>query len=281
MLFAELRQLGYVEGENLIVERWSAGGRTEHFPDFAREVVQRRPDLIVATSSRLLIHFKAITTTIPIVGITGDPIAGGVVGNLARPGGNITGFASTPGDEIYAKHVQLLNEAVPGVSRVAFLGPRASWEGRDGRAMRDAAQRLGTRLVAAPLSDPIQEVEFRRAFVAIARERANALIVSNDPENFTHRRLIAELANEAHLPTVTAAREFVDVGCLMSYGPDFPHLFRVVAQYIDRIIKGANPGDLPYQHPTKFDLIINQKTAKMLGLRIPPSILLRADQLLE
>ena len=281
VLFFELRQLGYVEGQNLVVERLTAEGHTGRFPEFAGEVVQRRPDLILASSSRLIRHLKAATTTIPIVGITGDPVAAGIVENLARPGGNITGFTATPGDEIYAKYIQLLREAVPRASRVAFLGPRASWDGRDGRVMREAAQRGGLWLVGIPLNDPIQEPEFRRAFAAIARERVNALIVSNDPETITHRRVIAALAVEGRLPTIAPVREFVMAGALMSYGVDLSHLLRDVAQYIDRILQGANPGDLPYQQPSKFELFVNQKTATILGLRIPPSLLLRADQVIE
>src|SRR5262249_28069346 len=156
----------------------------------------------LASSSRLIHHLKTATTTIPIVGITGDPIAAGIVGNLARPGGNITGFAGNSGDEIYAKSVQLLQEAVPRAVRVAFLGPRTSWEGRDGRVMREAAQRAGLGLVGVPLNDPIQEPEFRRAFAVIARERAHAVIVSHDPETVTHRRVIATLAIEGRLPTI-------------------------------------------------------------------------------
>jgi putative ABC transport system substrate-binding protein len=263
------------------VERRTAEGRTERFPDVAREVVQRRPDVILAFSSRLIRHLKTATTTIPIVGITGDPVAAGIVGNLARPGGNITGFAGTPGDEIYAKYVQLLHEAVPGALRVAFLGPRESWEGRDGRVMREAAQRAGLVLVGVPLNDPIQEPEFRRAFGVIARERVNAVIVSNDPETAAHRLVIATLAIEGRLPTIAGIGAFVKGGGLMSYGVDGSHLLRGAAQYIDRILQGANPGDLPYQQPAKFELVINLKTAKALGLTIPPSLLARADQVIE
>jgi putative ABC transport system substrate-binding protein len=281
VLFSELRRLGYVEGHNLIVDRRTVEGRTDRFPEFAAELIQRRPDLIFATSSRLIQHFKAATATIPIVGITGDPVAGGIVTNLARPGGNITGFAATPGDEIYAKYVQLVQEAVPAASRVAFLGPRASSEGRDGRVMREAAQRGRLALIGVPLNDPVQEPEFRRAFAVIARERVNAVIVSNDPETTTHRCVIAQLATEARLPTIAGVRDFALLGGLMSYGVDLSHLFRGVAQYIDRILKGANPGDLPYQQPSKFELVINMRTAKALNLTIPPVMLARADQVIE
>jgi putative ABC transport system substrate-binding protein len=281
VFFSELRRLGYVEGQNLVVDRRTAEGRIERFPEFAREVVQGRPDVIFATSSRLIKHLNTATTTIPIVGMTGDPVAAGIVKNLARPGANITGFAATSGDEIYAKHVELLHEAVPEARRVAFLGPRSSWDGRDGVVMREAAQRTGLELVGVPLNSPIQESEFRRAFAVIARERVHAVIVSNDPETFTHRRVIAELANATRLPTIAGVGEFVRMGGLLSYGVDLLHVIRGAAQYIVRILQGAKPGDLPYQQPTKYELFINLKTAKALGLTIPPSLLARADQVIE
>jgi putative ABC transport system substrate-binding protein len=146
---------------------------------------------------------------------------------------------------------------------------------------REAARRPGLELVGVPLSDPIQEPEYRRAFALIARERVDALIVSNDPENLTHRRVIVELAAQARLPTIYAVRDFEELGGLMAYGVDLSHLFRGAARYIDRILKGANPGDLPHQQSTKFELVINLKSAKVLGLNIPRSMLVRADQIIE
>jgi ABC-type uncharacterized transport system substrate-binding protein len=281
MLFSELRRLGYVEGKNLVVERRSAEGRTERFRNLAKEVVKLKPDIIVAVTSRLVQAFKAATVTIPIVGLTADPVAEGLVASLARPGGNITGVSITAGDEILGKHLQLLQEAVPTASRVAFLVPRAPWEGRYGRVMRDAAQRAGLTLVGAPLSDPIQETEYRRAFAAMSRERTQAVIVGDQAENFTHRRVIVDLATHWRLPAIYPFREFVELGGLMAYATDLADLGRQAAGYIDRILKGANPGDLPYQQPTKFELVINVKTAKTLGLSIPPSVLARADELIQ
>jgi putative ABC transport system substrate-binding protein len=228
-LFSELRRLGYVEGQNLVVERRSAAGRTERFPELARDVVQLHPHLILAVSSRLIRHLKSATTVIPIVGITGDPVAAGIVVSLAAPGGNITGFAGTPGDEIYAKHFGLMREAVPEATRVAFLAPKESWEGRDGHATREAARRAGVTLVGTPLADPIQESEYQRAFAVMTREGVKAVLVGNDPENFTNRQIILELAAQRRLPAIFHSREFVEAGGLMFYGVDVTELYRRAA----------------------------------------------------
>jgi putative ABC transport system substrate-binding protein len=281
VLFSELRRLGYIEGKNLAVERRSGEGRTERYSDLAREVVQLRPDLIYANSAQLVWAFKAATTTIPIVGTTDDPIASGLVASLARPGGNVTGFSVTAGDEILAKNLELLRAAVPRASRVAFLLRRAAWEGRYGQVMRAAAQHAGVTLVGAPLSDPIQEPEYRRAFGTMTRERVQALVVSDHAENIAHHRLIVELAAQGRLPAIYPSRDFADIGGLMVYGFDFADIWLGAAGYIDRILRGANPAELPYQQPTRFELLINMKTAKALGLTIPPSLLARADQVIE
>lgn len=284
VLFSELQRLGYVEGQNLVVERRSAEGRTAQFPELAQEVVRLQPDVVLAISSRLVRALKAATTTIPIVGLTADPIAGGIVSNLARPGGNITGFSATSSDENLGKQLELLREVVPTVSRVAFLVPQRLWEGpedRYGRVMRAAASRLGLTLVGAALLDPIQEPEYRRVFAGIVRDRVEALVVGDAAENFVHRRVIVELAAQARLPAMYPFRDFVDAGGLMGYVEDVAQRFRGAALYIDRILKGTHPGELPYQLPTNFELVINLKTANALGLTIPPSVLLRADQVIE
>ena len=284
VLFSELRRLGYTEGKNLVVERRSAEGRTERHQVLAREVAQLKPDLILAITSRLVMAFKVATKTIPIVGLTSDPIAEGLVASLARPGGNITGFSVTAGDEILGKRLELLREVVPTVSRVAFLAPRTSSEGpyaSYGRLMGEAAQRMGLTLVAAPLGDPIQEPEYRRAFGLMARERAEALVVGDHAENFTHRRVIVDLAAQARLAAMYPYLDFAEAGGLMAYAGDLAENYRGAAGYIARILEGANPGELPYQQPAKFELVINLKTAKALGLTIPQSLLIRADQVIE
>ena len=279
--FSELRRSGYVEGKNLVVERRSAKGHTGRYPELAREVVQLRPHVICASSTQLVSAFKAATTTIPVVGVTYDPVASGLAASLARPGGNITGFTVNAGDEIFGKYLELLRQAAPEVTRVAFLLRRAAWEGRQGQMMLEAAQRAGLTLIGAPLSDPIQEPEYRRVFSAVARERVQALVVSDHAENLAHHQLIVALAAHGRLPAIYPFRDFASAGGLMVYGFDVADLWLGVARYVDRILKGADPGELPYQQPTKFELVINLKTAKALGLTIPPSLLLRADQVLE
>jgi putative ABC transport system substrate-binding protein len=279
--FAELRRLGYVEGQNLVVERRSAEGRPARFPELAREVVQLQPDLIFVISTRLVRPLQAVTTTIPIVGITPDPIFEKLVTSLARPGGNLTGFSSEAGEEFIGKNVEILKEVVPRASRVALLTPQALWETPYGLAIRRAGARVGMTVIGALLSDSIQEPEYRRPFAAMARERVDALIAADVAENYTHRQLIVELAAQARLPAIYPFRAFVDIGGLMAYSVDLVAMFRGAAGYVDRIFKGANPGDLPYQLPTNSRLVINLKTAKALGLTIPPSVLARADEVIQ
>jgi putative ABC transport system substrate-binding protein len=279
--FSELRRLGYVEGKNLQVERRSGEGRTGRYPGLAQEVVQLRPDVICASSDQLVFAFKAATTIIPIIGLTDDPVASGLVASLARPGGNITGFSVVVGDEIFGKYLELLRDAVPDVSRIGFLLRRAAWEGRYGRVRLEAAERAGLTLIAAPLSDPIQEPEYRRAFAALAGESAQALIVSDNAENVAHHELIVALAAQARLPAIFPFRDFAIAGGLLVYGFDVADLWLGIARYVDQILRGANPGELPYQQPTKFELVINLKTAKALGITVPQSLLARADEVIE
>jgi putative tryptophan/tyrosine transport system substrate-binding protein len=242
--------------------------------------VQRQPHLIFALTGRVAKAFQAATTTIPIVAIAGDPIVDNIVPSLARPGGNLTGFSADAGEQ-HGKHLELLKDMVPTASRVAFLSPRAGWELPSSRAMRQAFNRTGLTLIGALLDDPIQEAEYRRAFVAMVRERVEALVVGDFGENYAHRQLIVELAAQSRLPTIYPFRAFVDVGGLIAYSVDVSDLFRRVAGYIDRIFKGANPGELPYEMATKIQLAINLKTAKALGLTIPPSVLARADEVIQ
>jgi putative tryptophan/tyrosine transport system substrate-binding protein len=281
VLLPELRRLGYVEGQNLVVDRRAGTGRREDYPDLAREVVALKPDVIFATSGRMAQAFQAITTALPIVTITSEPVALGLATSLARPGGNITGFTVDPGTEVVGKRLELLKEAVPSATRVAFLATKQAWDGMWGRVMREAADRMGATSIAATIGDSIGESEYRRAFAVIAKERAQALVVSDHAEGIVNRPLIVELAAQARLPAIYAYRLFVEAGGLMAYGIDHAEVRRHVAGYIDRILKGARPAELPFQQPTKFELVINLKTAKALGLTIPPSLLLRADQVIE
>src|SRR5262249_42985981 len=279
--FQELRRLGYVEGRNLIVERYSGLGRTEHYAELAREVVRSKPDLILAISNIWVQHLKPMTTTIPIVGLVGDPVGFGLVASLAHPGGNITGISVDTGPEIETKRLQLIREAIPRLSRVGVLMTRWQWESPRGAALREAAQRLGVLLVGGPLEGTIQEAENRRVFEAITQEHADALYVGPDAEKIANRRLIVAFAEKNRLPTIYPFPEFVEVDGLMAYAVDLVDQFTRAAGYIDQILKGTSPGDIPIYQAAKFELVVNVKAANAIGLTIPPSLVLRADEVIE
>jgi putative ABC transport system substrate-binding protein len=279
--FEELRRLGYVEGRNIVVERYSGGGLADRYPELAREVVRTNPDVIYASSSRLALSFKAATSTIPLVVFSGDPVAYGIVSSLARPGGNITGLTLYAGTGILGKRLELLHEVVPGASKVANLVSEAEWEGPYTAATREFAQRLGLSLVGPPLAAPFTEAEYRRVFAAMTQQGADALLVGDQAENFTNRQLIVELAGKAGLPALYGTREYVELGGLMTYAADQRDLNRKIADHIDLILRGAAPGDIPFYQPTKFELMVNLRAARALGLTIPDSLLVRADEVIE
>ncbi len=238
--FQELRRLGYVEGRNLIVERYSGLGRTEHYAELAREVVRSKPDLIFASGTDTVRHLKAATATIPIVGVMGNPVGWGLAASFAHPGGNITGISIDAGPEIQTKILELLKEASPRVSRVGVLGRR--FPGSPYRkALEEAAQSLGILLLSPRLEGTIQEAEYRRVFEAMVQEHADALYVSGDGENTPNRRLIVQLAEKNRLPTIYPFRGFVEAGGLMAYSVDLADIFSREAGYIDQILKGASP----------------------------------------
>ena len=277
----ELHRLGYAEGRNLVIYRRSTEGDWRRASEIVREIVNLKPDVIFTPRQDALDAVKSATTTIPIVAIASDPVRLGYAASLARPGGNITGFAFDTGMEIYAKRLELLKEAVPGTSRVAQLALRHYWEGWNGSQVQMAAQRVGIEVIGAPLDAPVNDQTYQRAFATLMRDRADAVAVWPQSENILHGRLIAELAVQARLPTMCVLRENVDAGGLMTYSVDWSDMLRRAAGYIDLILKGADAATLPFQQPTKFELVINLKTAKALGLTIPPSILARADEVIE
>ena len=273
-----LRELGYVDGRNLRIEyRWTAG-RTERLPELAADLVRHKVDVIVA-SSQAAVAARQATTTIPIVmPIITDPVRLGLVASLARPGGNATGFA-TQNDELPGKWMELARETVPKVTRVAVFVHPTYDGGVQAKAAEAAARSLGVRLQALNVE---RSDDLATAFADVQRHQAEALIVSSSPLFYTNRTRIVEFAATHRLPTIYHQSEFVvSSGGLMSYGPDFRDLFRRSATYVDKILKGARPGDLPVEQPTKFELVINRRTAKALGLRIPQPLLLRADRLIE
>jgi len=277
-----LQDLGWVVGQNLMIEPRYAAGKLDRLPDLAAELVQRKVSLIVAVGTPASLAAKHATAAIPIVILAGDPVGTGLVASLARPGGNITGLTSDAGlelAELGAKRLELLKEAAPKISRVGILtNPSNPAEARAIAKAPALARTLGLTLVPLEVRSP---GDFDGAFAVLSHERADALIVVENSLNFEQRQLIIDFAARNRLPTVFGDSVFADAGGLMSYGTDFVDLLRRTATYIDKILKGANPADLPVEQPTKFELVINLKTAKALGLTIPPSLLLRADQVIE
>ena len=280
--FNELRRLGYVENRNLMVERYSAEGRTERHAEIAREAVKSRPDLIFAVTPELVREFKAATATIPIVALTADPIRFGLVASIARPGGNVTGVATDAGvEELWSKRLQILKELDPRVSKVALLCPKARWESIYRQELIPVAQQIGVAIFGAAVSSPAQASEYQRAFVEISERRAMAVLVDGTAENLTNRQLITEMCERASLPAIYPYREYAEVGGLMVYAVDLVSQGRRAAAQVDAILRGANPGEIPFSLVTKYEFIINLKTAKALGLEIPATLLVRADEVLD
>jgi putative ABC transport system substrate-binding protein len=282
-IFEELTRLGYAEGRNLLIERYSGEGRAGHYPDLARQIVSRKPDLIIAFAPFLVLDLKAATSTIPIVGAFADPIGFGIVPSLARPGGNITGVTVDVGMDQWLKRVQLLKEVAPQITRLGVLDTRNGRESDYGRKVHGAIkhENASFSIVGPPLERQTDEQEYRRVFAALAQEGAEGLLVNDEPENVTYRRLIAELAANGRLPTIYNYRQFVEAGGLMSYGIDPADLGHRMADVADKILKGAKPADIPIFQPTKFELSINLKTAKTLGIELPPLLVARADNVIE
>jgi putative ABC transport system substrate-binding protein len=281
-LLQRLHELGYTEGQNLAVERQFADGSSDRLRELAAELVRSKPDIIIAFSTTAALPAKQATSTIPIVAVAmADPVADDLVASLARPGGNVTGTTFL-GPELVAKRLQLLREVVPGLSRVAALWhPNAYSERTMAGVLNEievAARTLGLQLQLVPAVGPD---DFVSAFAAMAREHADALLVMPSPMLFGEYRRIASFAAENRLPATGVAREFVDFGGLMSYGANLPDLARQTATYVYKILKGAKPGELPVERPTKFELVINVKTARAMGLTINRDFLLIADEVIE
>jgi putative ABC transport system substrate-binding protein len=281
-LVARLRELGYAEGQNISIERRFGESNLDRLRELASELVERQLDVIVALSTTAARPAKQATSLIPIVAIAmADPVEDGLVASLARPGGNVTGTTFL-GPELVGKRLQLLKEVVPQLSRVAVLWhPRAYSERTTAGMLKEierAAQTLGVQLQLVSVASPD---EIGGAFSAMTSERAGALSVFPSPMLFAEYSRIASMAADSRLPAIFAAREGVELGGLMSYGANLPDLGRQTAAYVDKILKGAKPAELPVQQPTKFELVINLKTAKALGLTITRDFLLLADEAIE
>ena len=278
-LRAGLRELGYVEGKNLVIEWRFADNKVERLPRMASELVRLKVDVIVAQGAPAISAAQKATTTIPIViGSTADPVGSGFVKSLAHPGGNTTGLSTASGD-VSSKYLEMLLSMVPKVSRVAVLmNPDSASQFPILKIVQATAQKTNLRILSVEARTP---AEIDNAFSVMIRENAQALIVLRDALFNQQVHQIAELATKSRLPSITAVREYVEAGGLMSYGTSLSDAIRRAATYVDKILKGAKPGDLPVEQPTKFELFINRRTAKALGLTIPQSLLISADKVIE
>src|SRR6266852_5761353 len=275
-----LRSLGYRVGENVVIEYRFANGEMERLPALAADLVRLGVDIVVTGANPNTVAAMKATTTIPIIMTnSSDPVSAGLVASLARPGGNVTGLTQDTGGEIWGKRLELLKETLPNLLRVGILwNPDFAPNQSRLTSMREATQALGLTLVSVEARGPDA---LEQAFATMVREHMQAFIVSGDPLLFDYRGQIGEMAIRNRLPGVSHLREFADAGLLLAYGVNFRDLFRRTAVFVDKIFKGAKPADLPVEQPTKFELVVNLKTAKALGLTIPPALLQRADQVIE
>ena len=274
-----LRDLGYFEGKNIVIEVRNADGTMDRLPDLAAELVHLRVTVIVAVGGQATVPAKHATSTIPIVfTLVSDPVGAGLVSSLARPGGNLTGLSSVSTD-LSGKRLELLKEAIPKVSRVAVLyDPTDRSKIAEVKEIKSDARSLGVQLQALEVR---RLDEFENAFKTASRAKAGAILVLPTSILNSNRKRIADLAVKNRLPTMLATSQHMDAGALMSYGPDYADLYRRAAVYVDKILKGAKPADLPVEQPKKFEFVVNLKTAKQIGLTIPPNVLVRADRVIR
>jgi len=279
LLQQSLRELGYVEGRDIVFETRNTEGRSGRLDDFALDLVRLKVDVIVAANPAGVLSAKRATATIPIVMTnTPDPVQLGLVASLARPGGNITGTTTLTVD-LSIKQLDLLKEAIPQASRIALLwNPDNPWHRATVKGLQARSGSLGLKLQALEVREPDA---FDSAFHSMTTERAQALLVLADPMTFFNRRRLADLAIKHRLPMMGSLRDYAEAGSIMSFWADTADVFRRAASYVDRILKGAKPSDLPIEQPTKYEFVINLKTAKALGIAIPQSVLLRADRVIE
>ena len=279
--FAELRRLGWIEGHNLKVESYGREQNTSGAEALAMEIVRGSPDVIFVVGPGAVI-FKKITSRIPIVVITGDPVKTGIAESLAHPGGNFTGVSIDAGPSIHGKRIALLREIIPTLSKLGCLALQLSWNGPvSGPAIRAAAERAALPLAVALVEFGASEADYRTAIEGISRDGANAVMVVDSPELFQNGALVAKLVGDAKLPAIFFHPEAVEAGGLMAHSFDLIELYQRAANTIDAILRGAKPGDIPIYQVTKFELSLNLKTAKQLGLSIPPALVASADKVIE
>lgn len=282
IILQEIRRRGYIEGVNLVIDRYSAEGRYERFGEISRQAIATNPDVIFAVTNQLVLALCAETKTIPIVAYTGDPVAIGIVKTLARPGGNVTGVSSDAGSEVYGKEVELLAQAVGKLSNARLLLSAGSVDGSPAKRMIiEAFERFKIPYRLELLHSPINEAEYRRAFDAMQHDQVDGVIISAEVENYTNRVLLGRLAREYRLPTIGIYSETVEAGALMSYANDFKAGCRRIAAQIVEILSGGNPAEMPFFQEIHFELLINLKAAKELGLELPAGLVARSDRLIE
>ena len=279
---SEMRRVGLIEGENVIVDRYSAAGQADRYESLAREVVATNPDLILTGGTPITLKFKAATSTIPIVTITGDPVRFGIVSSLARPGGNITGVSADAGVGIWGKRLALLGQAVPGLKRVAFVSTEGGWKGPGGRATEAAAPALGISLTSVLLKNPYNEAEYGRVLGSVQKDEFDGVMLSDEFEHFPHRVMIAQLVQQNRLPAIFNYREQAEAGGLMAYSWDVKAAIRRNAEQMAEILlRGGNPAEMPYFQGTSFELVINLKSAQDLGIEIPAGLVAGAAAVIE
>jgi len=279
-LFDELRRLGHVEGKNLTVERYGSEQNTSGFAAMAAEVMRSNPDVVYVVGPGA-VFFKNAGAKMPIVTMTADPVAQGLARSLARPGDDITGVSVDAGPSIHGKRIALLREMYPAMSKLAFVTLRVAWEGIQGPAVRAAAETAGIALVGIPLGFPASEADYRSAIASATREGVDAIMVGDSPDVVRNRALIPDLIGAAKLPAIYPFFELVEAGWLMAYAFDLVELNKRVANNIDAILRGANPGEIPFYQASKFELSINLKTARTLGLAVPATLSASADKVIE
>ena len=273
-----LRELGYIEGQNIAIEYRHAEGKSDILPELARDLVREGVSIIITTSTSALLAAKQATSKLPIVAATsGDLVGTGLIDSLARPGGNVTGLTAIS-PELSGKRLELLTEIVPKISRIAVLWHPTKWDEKEVRETEIAARQFGLKLQSVQIRNAD---DFQTGYASITKESARAIIIIQGPFTSLHRKKILESSLLHRLPSICDAPDWVDNGCLASYGPNRADLYRRAATYVDKILKGANPADLPVEQPTKFELVINLKTAKQLGLTIPQKVLSRADRVIR
>jgi putative tryptophan/tyrosine transport system substrate-binding protein len=278
--YLTLEKLGHREGANLVVERYSAEGHSDRFAALTAEVVSRKPDVIVSNLNSLIKTFLSATPTIPIVGITSDPLGGGLIASLARPGGNLTGVSVEAGPEIIAKRLQIMKEALPSVAKVTWLLANSRPKVIDSESYHAATRQLGLVLTESFLSQ-VDEAQLRRSFAEMAEQRTDAVLLDGSGSFLAFRALLVELAAQSRIPVLYPFRDYVEQGGLMAFAPDLGELAERMANDVHQIFEGANPADIPFYLPNKFQLIINLKTAKAMNFEIPEVVLARADEIIE